>query len=380
MTRKKLKNIFLFLLCCLKFITKGKANKKVADPKKVLIIQLAKLGDMVCTTPMFRAVKEKYPACKVYAIGNQINKELLENNPDVDNYLIFDGDIFKIIKKLNQEKIDFACLTTPYFEILTALYLTNIPTITAPLVVGGYCPQGTRSYKMLSKLVITKPHQFRNYAPQEYLKALETIGIYTNETKKYLFYSPQAERKVMDFFANQGIDINSDFIVGIFPSVGNAIKFWPADRFAKLADYIYKKYRAKIIIFGGKNDQEQVKKMLANLEDNTKVIDSTNKFNIDELKVAISKLSLFISVDTGPIYIAEAFNIPTIDIVGPMDDNVQPPRGKFNRIVKIKREKGEIYVMNVRLYNYKEAKRQVDEITVEMVIKELDDLMKLLIN
>ena len=42
---------------------------------------------------------------------------------------------------------------------------------------------------------------------------------------------------------------------------------------------------------------------------------------------------LFISVDTGPIYIAEAFNVPTVDIVGPVDENVQPPADLFTEML-----------------------------------------------
>ena len=43
---------------------------------------------MVYTTPMFRAVKEKYPKAKVLVIGNRVNKEILGGNTDVDGYLV----------------------------------------------------------------------------------------------------------------------------------------------------------------------------------------------------------------------------------------------------------------------------------------------------
>ncbi|KKS75955.1 MAG: Glycosyl transferase, family 9 [Candidatus Azambacteria bacterium GW2011_GWA2_42_9] len=174
--------------------------------------------------------------------------------------------------------------------------------------------------------------------------------------------------------AKNGINFDSDFIVGITPSAGSKIKEWPCDRFAKLADYIYSKYQAKIIIIGGPGDVE-VDEMISFLAENTKFVNAKGLFDIEELKALVSKLHLFISVDTGPIYIAEAFNVPTIDIIGPMDENEQPPMGKFHKIVVAQRLKPALHIMNARVYDAKEVRRQAESITVEMVIKELDNLM-----
>ena len=133
------------------------------------------------------------------------------------------------------------------------------------------------------------------------------------------------------------------------------------------------------MIIGGENDKREAEEMVGFLGKNTKIINTTGLFNIDELKALISKLSLFISVDTGPIYIAEAFGVATIDITGPIDEKEQPPIGRIHKIVKIEnREKPELYVMNARVYNKKEAKRQVDEISVDMVIEKFEELMKIL--
>ncbi len=51
------RNRAIVCLCLLRFLFRGKSNVNVGTLKVILIVQLAKLGDMVCTTPMFRAVK-----------------------------------------------------------------------------------------------------------------------------------------------------------------------------------------------------------------------------------------------------------------------------------------------------------------------------------
>ncbi|OGD29700.1 hypothetical protein A2833_02575 [Candidatus Azambacteria bacterium RIFCSPHIGHO2_01_FULL_44_55] len=373
----RIKNIGILTLAGVKFISSGRADKKIEMPKKILIVHLGKLGDMVCATPMFRVVKEKYPESKIYVAGNQTNQELLRGNHDVNAYLVYSWRFGKFLKIIKKEHFDFACVTTPDFLALAALYLADIPLISAPMVRNGFSPYETRPYKFLRHFVVTKPHHMGNYAAREYLRLLEPIGIFAEDTKKYLHFSEEAENKILNFFAERNINSHSDFVVGITPSAGNKIKEWPRDRFAKLADYIFEKYHAKIIVIGGPNDAE-VDEMTDLMDRGTKFISARGIFNIEELKALISKLHLFISVDTGPIYIAEAFDVPTIDIIGPIDEKEQPPIGKLHKIVVAERQKPELYVMNARVYNEKEARRQTEAIGAQMVIDKFEELVKIL--
>jgi len=372
----KINNLGILAFCVAKFIIGGKASKLVSELKKILIIQNAKLGDMVCTTPMFRAVKEKYPRSKLFVMGNALNRELLKGNPDINGYIVCENNFgFEDFRRsIRGEKFDFACVTAPGFAALAALYLAEVPLISVPVIRNGFSPYETKPYKILRNFVVTKPHRMGSYAPREYLRLLEPIGIFTEDTKKYLYYSQEAEKTILDFFAKNHIAPEKDFIVGITPSAGNKIKEWGRNKFAKLADYIFDKYRAEIIIIGGPNDIE-VDEMISFISKDTKFINTRGLFSVEELKALISKLNLFISVDTGPIYIAEAFDVPTIDIIGPIDGNEQPPIGKLHKIVVAERQKPELYVMNARIYNEKEARRQIEAISVEMVINKFKELI-----
>ena len=166
------------------------------------------------------------------------------------------------------------------------------------------------------------------------------------------------------------------FIVGISPFAGNKIKEWPVDRFADIANYATEKYGAVIVIIGGKNDNGYAEDMKRRLSKKTVFLDVVGMLSIDELKAVIARLNVFISVDTGPIYIAEAFGVPTIDIVGPMDEREQPPIGKFHKVVVAPRKTAQLHIMSARLYDKKEARRQVESITSVMVCAEIDALLQ----
>src|SRR3989338_4124122 len=274
----KIKGIFIFLLCFFYFVFKGKADKKIPVLKKIAIMQTAKLGDMVCTTPMFRAVKEKYPESKLFVIGNEINREILERNQDVDGYLVYKNNFWGLLKKLIKEKIDFACVTYPNFWGLAMLYLAGVPLIAVPGIKNGFSPVETRLYKMLRKFVVAVPHHMGSYAPREYLRLLEPVGIFSDNTKKYLYFTKQADEAIKNFFISNEIDVSRDFVIGISPSVGNKIRKWGGKNFAEVADYLYGKYKVKIIIIGAKSDKDEVEEIVNNIDKNTKVINTYNLF------------------------------------------------------------------------------------------------------
>ena len=83
------------------------------------------------------------------------------------------------------------------------------------------------------------------------------------------------------------------------------------------------------------------------------------------------------SVDRGPLYIAEAFGVPTVDIVGPVDEREQPPIDVRHVVVVPEgRRRAELHVMNGRVYDAAEARRQVVAISVEQVTRSIDELMR----
>jgi len=360
--------------CFARAIVRGRADKISKDIKRVCVVQTAKMGDMVCTTPMFRAIKAAYPDAEVFVVGDNINKDILACNTDVAGYVVWQNDYQVLSKELKKLHIDFAALTTPNMFALAALYLAGIPAITSPKVLGGWSPLETAGYKLLRSLVIVKPHMMGHYAPRQYLRLLEPIGIDTDDTTKHLAYSDEAKTKVESFLSEHTLHAKKFAVIS--PSAGNKIKRWPAERFAEVAEYLVSK-GLPVVVIGGKRDVEETREMLSHTQSRT-IIDASEKFNIDELKAFIAQAALFVSVDTGPIYIAESFGVPTVDITGPIDEHEQPPIGRLHRVVTPqKRSKPQLYVLNAHVYYEAEVRRQTESITTGEVVKEIDALLAL---
>ncbi|MEK7567326.1 MAG: glycosyltransferase family 9 protein [Patescibacteria group bacterium] len=373
----RMRNILLFILAIFSIVFYGNRKKINKTPKKILIIQLAKLGDMVCMTPVFHALRQNVPQTKIYVMGDGTNKELLKGNNDIDEYLVFQhGRLFSMVKQLRREKINVACIRGTGFVPLVVALLAGIPLIITPKVTKGKALQ-TKTYELLLPYVKTVDFRFGEYMPRQFLRLLEPLGIVSSDTKKYLVFSDTALEKTNQFLKRNGIESEKYLVVGISPSAGNKIKEWPEERFAEVADYLIQKHNAKVLLIGGPHDDQKVKKLIKNIKNIAGVVNTQGEFNVDELKALVSKLDLFISVDTGPIYIAEAFGVPTIDIIGPVDEKEQPPISNIHRIVYWKDRKAPaVHILNTRIYDAYEARKQIESISAKDVISTFEELIR----
>jgi len=331
------------------------------------------MGDMVCTTPLFRAVKKHIPNVRLIVLGNAINESLLFGSSDVDRYVVYDEKKLRsVIEKLHSEKIDVAILSVPNPRGLATLALSRARIIIAPVVVGGWSPYETKAYKILRLFVKTAEHCMGSYAPREYLKLLEPLKIKESDTQKHLAVQVSAKNKAVNFLKKLQ---DARPLVIVAPSVGNKIRRWPGERFARVINHLRNKYDATVLIVGGSQDVLEVNEVLAHLQSDEKIMNLSGMLSLEELKAYISECDMFISVDSGPLYIAEALHIPTVDIVGPVDPKEHPPQGGLSRLVlPPKPYTPAIHILNTSWIDIEEAKRQTDVITVEAVVSAIDNL------
>jgi ADP-heptose:LPS heptosyltransferase len=265
-------------------------------------------------------------------------------------------------------------LILPSPDGLGTLLLSNIPFVVAPRLINGTSPFETIGYRLMASFAVRTDHRIGAYAPGEYLRLLEPVGIVARDTTKHLGFSGAAGIAANKFMSDH--HLGDHIVVAITPSAGDKTKIWPADRFAEIADYLIDKYDARVVLIGSEHDRPEVESMIKGMRHQP--INAINCFSIDEMKAFVSKMSLLIGSDTGLIYVAEAFRVPTIDIVGPMNEYEQPPRGKFHKTIVASRRKPALGLIDNRIEDMSEFKRQIDDITVGMVEKEVDELLPLL--
>lgn len=361
----RLENLWQLVCCFFVYFRRGKMTAgSLEGTKAILVVPAGKLGDMVATTPLLRALEKHAPHATIWvedSVG--VREQLLEATfPKLRYVALATKDSVGRFRKEHPE-VEVALFCGLDFPLLARLYCSGVSTIVTPHALGGFCPQQTISYRILLPFVKTFPFCFGAFAPRERLRALEPFGVMEDDAQAILRCSEKARAHVAVLLQDRVKPL-----IGISLTAGNKVKDWGVENFVILAQLICAKYDVESAIIGGPSDKGRAQEFLRQFGSTVKVYDYTGQFSLDELTAFMEKLTLFVSVDTGPLYVAAAVGTPTVDILGPMDEREQPPVGPRNVVVYDKsRKEAAIHILNARVYDAKEARRQCEAITPEQV-------------
>ena len=303
----------------------------LSEIKKILIVKLCCVGDIMFTTPLVRTIKKGFPKAKITYMAGNWAKEVIETNPHLDNILIFDipferksilkkiRDLIKYIILLRKEKFDLAVNCHRSFSSNLFLLLAG-----CKYRIGfNWKNKGL----FLSKRIV---FDHRKHEVERYLDIAKSIGLNPDNTDLEIGLL-EKERNLAEELMNKYNPERKKAVTvfpggGINPKTTMLSKRWPAENYALLCDWIIEKYKAIILFVGGKSDQEIVNKIISLMKNDS--INLCGKLTYRESAAIIEKTNLFIGGDSGLLYIASAVGTPTISLFGPSNPKLVAPMGE----------------------------------------------------
>lgn len=301
------------------------------SPQKILIIRLDHIGDFVCTTPLFKNIKKRFPGAKITVLINSASKDMAYRDPNIDKVIIFspfylargDGSstvrgLFRVIKDVRS--IGFDLGIEPRGDILSIIimWLGRVKYRAGYGITGGGFLLNKVCRYDESKHVID-----RNLA------LLEVLDIPVSSRSAEAYFSEKDEDEVerllrgkedspnqreidalgqSPFFVRLGLgraEGQSLFFhaVVLHPFAGAKAKEWTRDKFQELINRLKKDGR-DVLLVGSESDEGQF----------TNVIDLRGRLNLPQLVYLIKAVGLFIGLDSGPANIAAAQGVPSVII------------------------------------------------------------------
>ena len=299
-----------------------KLNK--AKVRKILIIKLRGIGDVVLSTIVIDNLRKDFPEARIDYLVEAPSQPGLTGVAGINQVLIFERNNFrekvKLILKIRKNKYD-----------LILDFFTNPSTALVTYFSGakyraGYPYRGRKyAYNLFGPAERSKYH-----TAQLHLETLRAIGI--NSSYKALYYNigssalHVAEKYLRDSF------IENNFVVGICPTGGWASKKCEPEKFAEIAEALIKKFNAKIFIIWGKSDEADAVKIHSLLGDKSILAPETT---IQELAAMIARCKILIANDSGPMHIAAAVETPVLGLFGPTNPYMHGPYGEKNEWIRV---------------------------------------------
>ncbi|MDD4899699.1 MAG: lipopolysaccharide heptosyltransferase II, partial [Candidatus Omnitrophica bacterium] len=307
-----------------------KKEKHRGKIKRILIFNVNWVGDVLFSTAAIRNIRRNFPESFIACIIPSRCYQVLKGNPHLDEIIIYDekdrhGHVFAkfdFVRMLKSKKFDLAILLHGSLTRALICRLADIPKRV------GY---NTKKRAFLLTKKIPVPSKDSLHRIDYYLNIIEQAGIKTEDRYLEFFFSESDEEFVDKFFSRHHLLLD-DFVVGLNAGGNWDPKRWPKEYWARLADLLIEKLKAKVVITGGHQDVGLAKRITELMKE--KPVVACGLFNLKQSGALFKKLSLFICADTGPLHIANAVGAKKIiALFGPTDPAVTGPFPGKNVVV-----------------------------------------------
>ncbi|WP_024304236.1 glycosyltransferase family 9 protein [Pseudogulbenkiania sp. MAI-1] len=300
------------------------------EPERILLIQTAKIGDMLCATPIILALKARYPEAHLTVLHAPVTHTLIAGLPEVDQCLPVQSrdwkglsGKFRLARLLAAGKHDMAIVLSPNLPLLLALCWAGIPRRLSLLPT-----RPGRSYRWAAPLL--SDHETHGGGEL----VLDTVRRLLNRQGIDLGFSKTMSVADSGEKVCRGLGLDREGqAIGIAVSSANKLKELGEEKLRDLLGELLVRFEVPVVLIGGGEDGAQAARLCASLNGNPRLIDATGRFRLDELPALMQRLRVFVGVDSGLTYLADTFDIPIVSIVGPTDPREQRPLGKNVRFV-----------------------------------------------
>lgn len=279
--------------------------------KKILIFRALQIGDMLCSIPAIRALKNGYPNAEITLVGLPWAKMLIERFPNYfDSLINFPGypgfpeqqvhraAIPDFLKHIQQQNFDLA------------LQMQGSGVISNPLVdlfgaknIAGFYT--SNNFRPNNELFIKYPEDIHEV--ERHLQLIENLGI-TGASKELEF--PITEEDEAEF-VGAALPLTPKKYVILHPGARGVNRQWEPANFAAIGDFCFEN-GFEVVLSGTDHELDIVENVIERMHH--KPVNAAGKTSLGAVAVLIKKAAALVSNCTGVSHIAAALKTKSIVI------------------------------------------------------------------
>ena len=308
--------------------------------KKVLIINIYGIGDVLFTTPLIENLKAHSPKIQIGYLANRRAAQFLERHPSLCKVHVYERDEWQSI----QQKSKFQYLQKifglvqeikkEHYDLVMDLSLNGFMGF---LSFGAGIPRRVGFDFRNRGFFLTKKIPFFGYEKKHvvdcYLDLLRELAVPIQTRQMKLPLAKQDRDWAEGFLINHGVG-RGDLVMAVFPGGGASwgqdavYKRWAPEKFAQLVDQLIEKYYASVFLMGSEKEKKLLQGVSDKMTHRPSAICSGN--SLLQSAAVLERCALVITNDGGPLHMATAVGTKTVSIFGPVPEQVYgpyPPEG-----------------------------------------------------
>jgi ADP-heptose:LPS heptosyltransferase len=294
---------------------------------KILVVQIGKIGDMVLTTPLFRAIHQGFPGVQIHVLASHRGASVIRGSPRVKKIFIYRKDplgLLFLLSTMRSTRYDFLIDPKDHFSTESAI----IAKISRAEKKVGFNRPGK---KVFSQPLPAQEENFVMHACARNLLPLQFLGIPDNfGIRPELFPDPLLQAKIRERYSLQDA---KTILLNI--STGDACRRWEIEKWSAVARQCLDKGFQVILSF--LPSDAAMAQRVKELQPRALVFNSQS---IGDMIALIPLVGLVVTPDTSIVHIASAFNVPQVALFPPVEWNLNKFRPLSDQSIVLQPKEG----------------------------------------
>src|SRR3569832_560198 len=237
----------------------SEAVKKVGF-REILIIKPSSLGDVIDALPAVGALRKRFDVARISWLGKPEWACLLKGHPFIDEVIstpFSAGNLPGLLRAVRRRRFDLVVDLQGLFRSAFLGWVTGAP------VRLGFA-EGREGAPWIYTDRVAVPAGV-DHAVDRYRLAAKALGGLLQEVDFGLVPPPEAVASVDRFLIETGL-AESPFAI-IQPTARWESKKWPAERFARLADWLVAEKKMPLLFIGSEGEREEIGRIIAAMKE-----------------------------------------------------------------------------------------------------------------
>ena len=285
--------------------------------RRIAIFRALFLGDLLCTSPAFRALRRGFPQAEITLIGLPWAREFVERAPYIDRLLVFPGyaGINEVPYQADETARFIRAAHATSYDIAIQMHGDGHVSNGFVAELGARISLGYRRGAD-DRLSSSLPYVREEHEVRRWLRLVSLLGIPADDTRIEFPITPDEERRARALLTEQPAGDGVDGpLVGLHPGAKDPARRWPPERFAALADLLVERCNARIVLTGSASERPITLAVRQAMRHQAH--DLTGATGLGEFAAVIAQLDLLVTNDTGASHLAAATETPSVVLFGP---------------------------------------------------------------
>ncbi len=370
---------------------------RTRDFRRILLIKLSAVGDVVHTIPVLNKLRRRYPAARIDWLVTPAIADLIRHHPAVSNTVLFMRDdwsapwrpaalqrVAKLAAELRRARYDLIVdmhgqFRTAFFTLAAGAPVRigfdrprpevwHASERTFPLEAYKHAWKGARELSWIAYTHRIPVPTLDVHAVDRYLSIGPMLGLDEGPADFSFPVAADAVARVEALLRTHGIAPGASVLL-CAPGTNWETKHWSAERFAEVARH-FLAHGSRIVLIGSERERPVCARVAAAAPG---AVDLCGATSLTELAALVRRSSGAITNDSGPMHMAVALDRPVVSVFGPTDALWIGPYGRPGAVLRADLPCAPCYLRQLRHCRHGHA--CMGEITAAAVIARMEAIL-----